>query len=135
MNDREASTILTSMVQFIRTHGDERVVTIRKQTDDEYTSQREFYISNEKETIEASIRDRLRKDEINLKIARSKRENAIRIENMKTVNELIQQLFKEARVNIVKKQKQDAKAYQELIKNLIIQVSIHSIMIKYLIRA
>ena len=97
------------------------MATIKKQADDEYTSQREFYISNEKETIEGGIRDRLRKDEINLKIARSKRENAVRIENMKTVNELIQQLFKEARLSIVKKQKQDAKAYQELIKNLIIQ--------------
>jgi hypothetical protein len=30
MNDTEASTILKSMVAFIRSHGDERVSTINK---------------------------------------------------------------------------------------------------------
>lgn len=86
MNDREASTILNSMVQFIRTHGEERVQTIKKQADDEFTVQKESYIAEEKERITADIRTRLLKDEIQLKIDRSKKENVLRIEKMRTVN-------------------------------------------------
>lgn len=122
MNDTEASTILNSMVQFIRTHGDERVATINKQADDEFTVQKESYIAEEKERITADMRDKLRKDEISLKIERSKKENVERIERMRIVNQLIIQLFKDARVSIVNKQKKDQKAYSELLKNLIIQV-------------
>lgn len=124
MNDREASTILNSMVQFIRTHGEERVATIKKQADDEFTVQKESFIAEEKERITADIRERIKKDEINLKIDRSKKENVLRIEKMRTINQLILALFKDARVSIVKKQKEDQKVYGELIKNLIIQVSV-----------
>ena len=124
MNDREASTILNSMVQFIRTHGEERVATIKKQADDEFTVQKESFIAEEKERITADIRERIKKDEINLKIDRSKKENVLRIEKMRTINQLILELFKDARVSIVKKQKEDQKVYGELIKNLIIQVSV-----------
>ena len=123
MNDREASTILNSMVQFIKTHGEERVATIKKQADDEFTVQKESFIAEEKERITADIRERIKKDEINLKIDRSKKENVLRIEKMRTINSLILELFKDARVSIVKKQKEDQKVYGELIKNLIIQVS------------
>ena len=83
MNDTEASSILKSMVAFIRSHGDERVATIIKQADDEFTVQKESYIAEEKERMEADIKERLRKDEINLKIMQSKKENDIRIDNMR----------------------------------------------------
>jgi hypothetical protein len=37
MNDQEASNVLKSMIAFIKTHGDERVSAIAKQTEDEFT--------------------------------------------------------------------------------------------------
>lgn len=37
MNDSEASNVLQSMIAFIRSHGDERVSTIQKQAEDEFT--------------------------------------------------------------------------------------------------
>jgi len=89
MNETEASSILKSMVQFILNHGEERVATINKQAGDEFTVQKENFIAEEKERINTDIRDRLRKDEINLKIDRSKKENVERIERMRTVNVLI----------------------------------------------
>jgi V-type H+-transporting ATPase subunit E len=122
MNDIEASSILKSMVQFIRSHGDERVATIMKQADDEFTVQKESYIAEEKERIAAEIKDRLRKDEINLKIEKSKKENAQRIDNMRETNVLIQKLYKEAKVKIVQNQKTQASAYKNMIKDLILQV-------------
>lgn len=122
--DAKMNPILKSMVDFIRTHGHERVQAIEKMAEDEYTVQKENYIAEEKEKIINDYSERLRKDEINLKIERSKKENAMRIERMRTTNTLIQQLFAEARVTISKKITQDKRMYAELIKNLIIQVSL-----------
>ena len=79
MNDTEASSILKSMVSFIRSHGDERVATINKQTEEEFTIQKEAYIAEEKDKIVHNIKERLKKDEINLKIEKSKQDNAQRI--------------------------------------------------------
>jgi V-type H+-transporting ATPase subunit E len=121
MDNQEAATILSSMVSFIRTHGHERVDTINKQASDEFTGQKEQYIAEEKERITAEIKERLRKDEINLKIDRSKQENLLRIEKMRTINELILQLFKDARVRIVRQQAQNPKVYAGLLKDLIVQ--------------
>ncbi len=121
MNDIEASSILKSMIQFIQNHGNERVATINKQSEDEFTVQKENYIAEEKERIAADVKERLRKDEITLKIERSKNDNKLRIERMKTTNELIIKLYKESRVKIVQKQKESPEVYKELVKNLIIQ--------------
>ena len=107
MDNLEAATILSSMVSFIRTHGHERVETINKQASEEFTVEKEKYIAEEKERISADIKERLRKDEINLKIDRSKQENVLRIEKMRTINELILQLFKDSRVSIVRQQEKN----------------------------
>ena len=39
------------MIQFIKSHGDERVQTINKQADDEFTIEKEKYIALEKERL------------------------------------------------------------------------------------
>ena len=121
MNEREASTILGSMVAFILSHGQERVATIEKQTEEEFTIQKENYISEEKKKIEQDYEQKLKKDEISLKIEKSKMENAHRIENMKKTNELIQKLYKDARLTVVQYQKQKPDEYRALLKNLILQ--------------
>ena len=121
MNESEASVILNSMVDFIRTHGEERVATIKKQTEEEFTIQKEAYIAEEKDKVIADYKEKLRKDEINLKIEKSKKENAQRIENMRKTNELIQKLYKESRVTLVKVQKQKPDEYRRLLKDLILQ--------------
>lgn len=59
MNDSEASNILKSMIQFIKSHGDERVHSINKQADDEFTVQKENFIAEEKERLVQDIRNRL----------------------------------------------------------------------------
>jgi hypothetical protein len=43
----------------------------------------------EKKKIEQDYEQKIKKDEINLKIEKSKKENAQRIENMRKTNELI----------------------------------------------
>jgi len=46
MNDTEASSVLQSMVQFIQSHGKERVEAINKQKESEFTIEKEKYIAN-----------------------------------------------------------------------------------------
>lgn len=41
---------------------------------------------------------------------------------MKTVNQLVEKLYKEAKHKMISKQKSDTAAYKELLKNLIVQV-------------
>ena len=75
-NNRETAAILNSMISFIRSHCHERIALINKQADDEFTIEKENYIGAEKERIEKEYEERIRKDEINLRIQRSKKDNA-----------------------------------------------------------
>ena len=47
---------------------------------------------------------------------------------MKTVNQLVEKLYKEAKHKMINKQKNDSAAYKELLKNLIVQVLIHNLI-------
>ena len=123
MNDTEASKVLTSMIQFIRTHGDERVATINNQAQEEFTIQKEKYIAEEKERLIQDYRNKLQQDEIKLRIQKSAEQNAARIQKMKTVNALIEKLYKEAKDKSVKKLANDKGQYKELCKHLLIQVT------------
>ena len=59
MNDSEASKVLASMIQFIKSHGDERVQTIQKQAEDEFTIEKEKYIAQEKERLMQDYKTKL----------------------------------------------------------------------------
>ena len=58
-----------------------------------------------------------------MRIQKSAEQNAARIQKMKTVNALIEKLYKEAKDKMVKKLAHDKGQYQELCKNLLIQVN------------
>lgn len=45
---------------------------------------------------------------------------------MKTINTLVEKIYQEAKHKMASKQKSDSSAYKELLKNLIVQVSISS---------
>lgn len=57
-----------------------------------------------------------------MRIQKSAEQNAARISKMKTVNALIEKLYKEAKDKMVKKLANDKGQYKELCKNLLIQV-------------
>ena len=92
MNPEEASQVLRSMIAFIRSHGDERVATINKQSEDEFTIQKEKYIAEEKERLTQEYKNKLQQDEIRLRIQKSAEQNAQRIQKMKTVNTLVEKI-------------------------------------------
>lgn len=59
------------------------------------------YVEEEKQRMILDYKNRLAQDEIKLKIQRSAKENAARIQKMKTVNSLIEKLYKDAKTTMV----------------------------------
>ncbi len=92
---------------------------IDKQADDEFTIQKEKFIADEKENLMQFYKNKLAQDEIKLKIQKSAEQNAARISKMKTVNQLIEKLYKEAKHKMVEKIGNHS-SYKELLKNLLI---------------
>jgi HPt (histidine-containing phosphotransfer) domain-containing protein len=56
------------MDDFIKKHGQERVLAIDKQAEDEFISQKESYIAEQKEALIADYKNKLQQDEIKLRI-------------------------------------------------------------------
>lgn len=98
---------------------------IKKQTEQQFTIDKEKYIADEKEAVTQMYKNKLAADEIKLKIQKSAEQNAQRIQKMKTVNQLVEKLYKEAKFKMVQKIG-DHSSYKELLKNLLIQVSIQN---------
>ncbi len=96
---------------------------IQKQTEMEFTIQLEKYVADEKDSLTNMYKNKLAADEIRLKIQKSAEQNAARIEKMKTVNQLVEKLYKEAKHKMVQKIG-DHSSYKELLKNLLIQVTL-----------
>lgn len=112
------------MVAFIQQHGKEEVARIQKSMGDEFTIQKNNYVEEEKKKITENYKNELANQEVRLKIEKSKQQNLERIAKMKKVNEYIESLKKTTRDQIREKMKNDQDAYKELLKNLLIQVSI-----------
>lgn len=122
MNELEAKQCYESMLKFIHKQGQDKADQIQAQTKEEFKKERESYIAAEQERITGEFNTRLAQDQIKLKIQKSANENAARIQKMKTVNSLIENLYKDAKALIIYKQRTDKAEYQTFLKNLIVQV-------------
>ena len=122
MNELEAKQCYESMLKFIHKQGQDKADQIQAQTKEEFKKERENFIAAEQERITNEFNTRLAQDQIKLKIQRSANENAARIQKMKTVNSLIENLYKDAKALIIYKQRTDKAEYQAFLKNLIVQV-------------
>lgn len=123
MNDKEAQQCYESMLKFIHRQGQDKADQIVAQTKEEFKKERENFIKAEQERISEEFKTRRAQDEIKLKIQKSAQENAARIQKMKTVNSLIENLYKEAKSLIIYKQRTDKNEYKQFLKDLIVQVS------------
>ena len=91
---------------------------------DEFTIQKNSYVEEEKKKITENYKNELANQEVRLKIEKSKQQNIERIQKMRKVNEYVEDLKKEMRAQIRAKMNGDQAAYKELLKNLLIQVSL-----------
>lgn len=133
MNQEQAGRILKSMIAFIEQHGSEEVQSINDSADNEFTIQKNNFVAEEKIKIHDNYKNLLANEEVKMKIEKSKQQNSARIERMRKVNEIVEDLKKELRNKMRKDMKADAAAYKGLMKNLLIQVrTFTSIFIFYL---
>lgn len=65
--------------------------------------QKENFIAEEKERLVTDIRNKLQQDEIKLRILKSAAENQARITKMRTVNELIEKIYADAKKKIAER--------------------------------
>lgn len=113
--------ILENMVQFIKQHGREEVARIKKASDDAYTSRRNEYRAEAIKKIEDENEETFKRQEVMLKITKSKEQNERRIEKMKAVNVYIDKLRQETRDKVKEQFAEDVDGYKELLKNLMLQ--------------
>lgn len=113
--------ILENMVQFIRQHGREEVARITASASDLYTIQKNEYISDAKQKIQEEAEDNYKKQEILLKIAKSKEQNERRIERMKAVNVYIDKLRQDTRATVQNQFAEDVDGYKKLLEDLMLQ--------------
>ena len=123
MNDMQAKKILESMVAFIRQHGEEEVQAINASADNEFIVQKNNYVSEEKIKISENFKNELDNQEVRLKIEKSKQQNAARIEKMRKVNEIVENLRTELKSKVRQEMRNDKASYKKLMKELLIQVS------------
>ena len=121
MNDYEAKSCHEAMLKFLRRNGEDKIKGIEAQAKEEYESSRSAYIKEQQEVITNDYKNRIAQDDIKLKIQRSANENAARIQKMKSVNTLVEKIYKDSKTKIVSRQGQDGVQYRELLKNLIVQ--------------
>ena len=90
----------------------------------EFTIEKNNYVAEEKIKITENFKNELGNQEVRLKIEKSKQQNASRIERMKKVNEIVEDLKNELKAKVRGSMKSDTNAYKGLLKNLLIQVCI-----------
>jgi vacuolar-type H+-ATPase subunit E/Vma4 len=82
------------MVQFIRQHGDEEVSRIKESAEQEFTIEHNKYIEDQKKIMDDNFKAELQNEEVKMKITQSKKQNQMRIDRMRKVNEFVEELKK-----------------------------------------
>lgn len=121
MAEATGNKILDNMVKFIEQHGDEEVQRIEKSAKDQFTIQKNNFVSIEKDKVLESLRNDLSNQEVRMKIEKSKEQNEKRIMKMRKVNDYIDQLNVLCRDKVREDLASDQDAYRQLLKDLLLQ--------------
>ena len=121
MNASQSGEILQSMINFIKSHGDERVAEIEDEADEGFSVGKEKQIENEKKRLTAKLEQDIANASVKMKIERSAVMNKSRIEKMRYTNELVQSLVLDSKVRMHRNLEAEPAKYETLLKELLIQ--------------
>ena len=107
MNTQQAGLILNSMIDFINQSGKERVLDIDTQAKQDFAVGKEQAIENKKKLLTESFKNKLDNAEVQLKIKKSADQNKARIERMRAINDLVEQLLVETKKAMAEKFRQE----------------------------
>ena len=109
------------MINFIQQHGKERVKEIEQETTQAFNIEKEKQIEAAKTRMEEKIDKENQAFEVKLKIERSAEMNKLRIDKMRTINNKVEELRRDAKVKLYEKVSGDQDAYKKLLKELLVQ--------------
>jgi V-type H+-transporting ATPase subunit E len=95
------------MIDFINQSGKERVLDIDTQAKQDFAVGKEQAIENKKKLLTESFKNKLDNAEVQLKIKKSADQNKARIERMRAINDLVEQLLVETKKAMAEKFRQE----------------------------
>ncbi|KAI9209071.1 ATPase, V1/A1 complex, subunit E [Polychytrium aggregatum] len=121
LNDNEVQQEMQKMVSFIKQEALEKAREIKvKNADEEFNIEKAKLVRQETLAIEAFYQKKLKQSEVQRKIAQSNHINKNRLRVLQTRQQVLEELFKEAKSKLVSLT-QDKTKYQHLLKDLILQ--------------
>lgn len=134
MNVNQSNEILQSMINFIKSHGDERVNEIEDEAREMFNIEKEKLIESEKSRLEEKHTKDLQNEEVKMKIARSAEVNKARIEKMRRTADLVDSLLFDAKVKMQQKMQDEPDSYAALLEQMLVQGLIKMIEPKVILK-
>ena len=130
----QSSQILQSMINFIKSHGDERVNEIEDEAREMFNIEKEKLIESEKSRLEEKHTKDLQNEEVKMKIARSAEVNKARIEKMRRTADLVDSRLFDAKVKMQQKMQDEPDSYAALLEQMLVQGLIKMIEPKVILK-
>ncbi|GAA5835848.1 hypothetical protein JCM3766R1_005867 [Sporobolomyces carnicolor] len=120
LTDDEVVSEMRKMTAFIKQEALEKAREIKVKADEEFAIEKGKIVRQESSNIDANLERKKKQAEIERKIAVSNQNNKARLQLLEKREELLEQVFEEAKSRIGEVTK-DEKKYQALLKDLILQ--------------
>ncbi|CAG8481716.1 11653_t:CDS:2 [Acaulospora morrowiae] len=120
LNDEEVINEMKKMVAFINQEAQEKAREIKVKADEEFNIEKTKLVRQESINIEASFQRKIKQAEVQRKIIQSNNINKSRLKVLHARQQLLDDLFNEARVQL-KEIPKDAGRYRGLLRDLILQ--------------
>ncbi len=112
---------LQKMIQYIKQETEKKVSNIKKEADKEANLEKALIIKPEKEKISKKIEKELEDYKTKMKIVQSQKMNKLRLEKLKVKIDCVNSVFEDAKIQLVKKIKNNPEEYKKILKDLLIQ--------------
>ena len=117
---KEAPNFLI-LYQKIRCFSTKKVSNIKKEADKEANLEKALIIKPEKEKISKKIEKELEDYKTKMKIVQSQKMNKLRLEKLKVKIDCVNSVFEDAKIQLVKKIKNNPEEYKKILKDLLVQ--------------
>jgi len=120
MNDDEVLTEMNKMVAFIKQEANEKAREIKVKADEEFAIEKAKLVKQESTAIDAQYEKKRKGAEVAQKIAQSTQTNKSRLRLLQAREQYLQDLFDNAREQILTLSKEQGK-YEQLLQGLVVQ--------------
>lgn len=119
--EQQNQNYVNKMIKYIQEETEKKVKKIDDDFEKESKLEEKNFVEPEKEKIQARFDKELENYKTEMKISQSQRKNKLRLEKLKTKIECVDDIFKEAKTELIKKIKNDSNEYRKILKDLIVQ--------------